>query len=188
MSRLTWRKEIKKLGDAIRDIPRRVSADEVMGFCQSQAPSTCSECVFDCFFFCRCECRDRIIISVSTGGRAFEIYLELMGCYTSHKLLKKHLHSARLPGAPQFMDDALEASIIKRERGCFHGLVLMTLSNISRAGLPQTFYNSFSARFHGLSRTGMNLLSQSGFMMKTTSYDSMEAQIMLDAKEKIRSV
>lgn len=125
-------------------------------------------------------------LSVSTGGEAFEFFVEHMGSNASHRALLMHRRKAREEDGPVFMSPEDEAVIIKRERSVFHGLLLLAMSNVSRAGISQGFYTSFTARFSGLSRTGMNLLAQQGFMMKTSAYDNQEKIMYAAALQKIR--
>jgi hypothetical protein len=181
----SWRGLIKKLAKSIDNIGRRVGSDEMLSMCQAISPSRTSVpffccCCVTCFLISPC--------SVRTGGRAFEHYLEMMATYTTHKFIKSFARQQPQYGPILKMNAADEATIVKREKGGFMGCVLHTIANIGSNAIGQTFYLAFSARFHGLSRTGQNLIAQYGFMMKTTSYDKAEKDIIKQALHHIRSV
>ena len=80
----------------------------------------------------------------------------------------------------------LEVAIIERERGTFHGWVLLSCSNVGAKARKQLFFLTFAANFHGLSNYGVELLAHNGMLMPLTSYQTMTDNMMLDAREKTR--
>jgi hypothetical protein len=61
--------------------------------------------------------------------------------------------------------------IVERDGGCYHGFVLMAIGNLGNNGKRQLYYPTFCARFHGLSRQGVQLMSHFGGLMSITTYD-----------------
>ena len=116
------------------------------------------------------------------GGRIFELYLELMASWKSHTAYRKFLVSK----ADGEMDAELFDTIVSKERGPFHGFVILACGNICRAARRQRFWLTFVARFHGLARGGVRLLAHYGFLIKQTTYDKMESIILLEQNEKNR--
>lgn len=115
-------------------------------------------------------------ISVRQGGALFELWVDLMGSYTSHRQLKTHKRDQ----ADQFLPAAIEEAILLREKVKFHGFVLMAIHNIGNTGKGQMFFLSFTARFHGLSNMGQDIISRYGFMMKPTLFLQERAQTLAD--------
>jgi hypothetical protein len=70
------------------------------------------------------------------------------------------------------------AQMVERDGGCFHGFVLMGVGNVGNNGKRQLYYPTFSARFHGLSRQGVQLMSHFGGMMSISTYDRHQAQFL----------
>jgi hypothetical protein len=62
-----------------------------------------------------------------------------------------------------------------RDGGIFHGFVLIGVGNVGNNGKRQLYYPTFSARFHGLSRQGVQLMSHFGGMMSISTYDRHQA-------------
>jgi hypothetical protein len=67
------------------------------------------------------------------------------------------------------------SEMVERDGGCFHGYVLMGVGNVGNNGKRQLYYPTFSARFHGLSRQGVQLMSHFGGMMSISTYDRHQA-------------
>jgi hypothetical protein len=75
------------------------------------------------------------------------------------------------------------AQMVERDGGCFHGFVLMGVGNVGNNGKRQLYYPTFSARFHGLSRQGVQLMSHFGGMMSITTYDRHQAAFLTTIRE-----
>ena len=73
------------------------------------------------------------------------------------------------------MDEQQWDPIFQREKGSFHGYLLMTCGNISTGAKRQRFYTTFAARYHGLSRGGIRILSYFGIITKMSTFDKMQA-------------
>jgi hypothetical protein len=124
----------------------------------------------------------KLLFPVSTGGLAFEFFLDMAGSYTSHKDKKKFTRNH--PGA--VMPDEMQEQIIARDKNAFCAWVLTSINNMGLAGKKQMFFMSFTAQFHGLSRMGMSILASYGFMMKKTMFDSVRQDMIQDYAELAR--
>ena len=80
-------------------------------------------------------------------------------------------------GMPQPSDDEISsdnmAKLFDKVIPKFYGFILLALANISRKCKPQLFYHTASARFHGLSRRGTDMMARLGFMQKLSLFDKM---------------
>ena len=123
-----------------------------------------------------------IHISVPGGGRLFEMYLEMMGSSESYKQYRSWLRRNN----DGVMDVAGYNAILKRERGSFHGFVITACGNISTKLRRQRFYLTFVARYHGLSRKGIELLAHFGLLVKMSTYDAMEKSAMQQQQDLLR--
>lgn len=110
------------------------------------------------------------------------MWLNLMGSYTSSRQLKSHVR--HLPN--QLLPIVVEEEILRREKVKFHGFVLSAIHNIGDTGKGQMFFLSFTARFHGLSNMGQDIISRYGFMMKPTMFMEERAKTLTDYDNKTR--
>ena len=113
-------------------------------------------------------------ILVPRGGRAFEVYLETMATWKGNKIYRSFIRS----DPDGVMDDRTFTSLMEHECGTFHGFIILTCGNINREARKERFHLSLIARYHGLSRKGLQLLSHFGFTIKMTTYDTMEKQAL----------
>ena len=174
MSIHAFLKSLQKLAVVLDDYKRRVSTDDILEMCKSICKSKIRKSMFSIVTTCRFFITPHN--SVRTGGALFEMWLDLMGSYTSHRQLKSHLRDQ----PDQFLPDALEQEIVLREKVKFHGFVLSAIHNIGNTGKGQMFFLSFTARFHGLSNMGQDIISRYGFMMKPTLFLQERAQTLSD--------
>lgn len=124
---------------------------------------------------------------VPSGGRVFEAYLNMMCRQTTSVLWNKYLRRLGADGAVVPLNDEEFAPLLKRERGTFHGFVLLGASNVGHKSKPQRFYSTFAASFHGLSRQGQEVMAGYGYTMKATNYDTTVAQKLIECAQKNRS-
>ena len=74
--------------------------------------------------------------------------------------------------------------VVDRDGGCFHGFVLMALKNMCRNAKRQLYFPTFVARFHGLSRQGVQIMSHFGSLMSITTYDRWEKEFLVEIRKK----
>ena len=120
------------------------------------------------------------------GGRAFEMFIELMGRWATMQEWNAEITRLRGFGSDGPIAQAAEDTILCRESSAFHGFMLMSCARLARKCKQQLFNLSFSLRFHGLSRNGLSLAASHGFAMKLTTYDKMEKKAQEIAKKKMR--
>jgi hypothetical protein len=104
------------------------------------------------------------------------MFLDMGGSYTSYK--EKKLFGRKNPGA--LMPNATQDPILARDKNAFCAWVLTSINNMGLKGKQQMFFMSFTAQFHGLSRMGMSILANYGFMMKRSMFDSVRENILQD--------
>jgi hypothetical protein len=119
---------------------------------------------------------------VPAGGRLFETFLEMMGTPESYKSYRMCCRN----GNNSLMTDAEYATVLRREKGSFHGFVITACGNISTKLRRQRFYITFVARYHGLSRKGIELLGHFGLLVKITTFDIMQKNALHVQEQVIR--
>ena len=120
-----------------------------------------------------------------TGGRLFELYLDMMGSRTSHEAYRSFLHNNKDDEDAYMPADEMQA-ILERDKGSFHGFIMISVGNISTKVRRQRFYLSFVGKFHGLSRKGLQLLSYFGILIKPTVYDAMLKDMLKEQQQACR--
>jgi hypothetical protein len=118
---------------------------------------------------------------VPSGGRVFELYIELMGSWKVHTDYMKWKRDG-----DGIMEQGEYEVMVKAEKGSFHGFILSACGNISTGCRRQRFYLTFVARFHGLSRKGMQMLGFYGLTVKVSTYDKMEKEVIEEHHKKDR--
>lgn len=115
-------------------------------------------------------------------------YLDTFADWRTHKIWKKYkewynnqifrsVYDSDALQDNQPSDDEISsdnmAKLFDKVIPKFYGFILLALANISRKCKPQLFYHTASARFHGLSRHGTDMMARLGFMQKLSLFDKM---------------
>ena len=116
--------------------------------------------------------------TVPRGSLLFEHFIDIMGSWSTQERMKAHRKAMSDDPAVETMSDVVFAKIWSSERGAFVGFVLQAVGNIGTVGHNQLFYNTFCARFHGLSRQGVAILASHGYMLPITTYDRHEKKTL----------
>ena len=122
-----------------------------------------------------------LCLVVPDGGRVFELYIELMGSWKVH-----HDYMKWKRNGDGILAQGEYECMVQAERGSFHGFMLGACDNISTGCRRQRFYLTFVARFHGLSRKGMQMLGFYGLTVKVSTYDKMEKEVINEHHKKDR--
>jgi len=125
------------------------------------------------------------VLPVPTGGKVLETFLETMSGPKSHKTWCDHLKSVEEHGI-HVMEPAIFKPLVKREKGKWHGFVLLATANIKPKSRKQSFLVTFSARYHGLSRMGIRVLGYCGMLMKLSQYDTWELKQLKENRDNLR--
>lgn len=172
------------LADAMQAHEQLLSIEDLMGLCDSVAPSDlctwCFEAVTFLMFLHVLMC-----VLVPTGGLILESYLDTLATPLSHEVWRKHCKFVKAHGICEMPPDQF-AVVCKKERGKFHGYLVMATSNLRPKSKKQQFYLTFSARYHGLSRTGVRILAYYGFLTKLTQMDKLEKQELQASRQRVR--
>ena len=76
--------------------------------------------------------------------------------------------------------------VFKQERLLFHGHAISVCSRMNSNCQKQMYYNTLNAVFHGLSRSGMEVQSQLGYMMKLSTFDDTRNREKIANDTKLR--
>jgi hypothetical protein len=183
ISDMDSRRAIKELAKRMDRETSLISIQQLLLFGHETSPSTMRNHTFS--FVILNMWSHFVCFAVPLGGLVFEIYLNTMASPKSHQLWKKHIKTARNHNNPM-MDQATFDQILHKEKGKYHGFVLMTTSNICPKSKRQLFFITFSTRYHGLSRMGIQILSYYGMTMKLTAFDSNERQQIAKNQQRVR--
>ena len=72
------------------------------------------------------------------------------------------------------------------EKFFFHGHCMTICSRINFQCQKQMYYHTMNAVFHGLSRSGIQRLSQFGYAMKLSTYDDTRKREAIKTNEQLR--
>jgi hypothetical protein len=109
----------------------------------------------------------------------YEYYLDMFAPATLHKKWKRArtLALASEDYIPEEEEDAIAGEIESK----YYGFIIQSVLDLHRNSKWQRFYISFVAKYHGLSKLGMDILSSWGYAMPSTSYDRHLITHMEDA-------
>ena len=156
--------------------------DRLFEICHEVAPSKLGMCLMS---WCVLAYKSRNITVVESGGALFTSFLDQMASPVSHELWARHRSSVRRHG-DSVLDSTEFAAIRQREHGKFYGWLVFATSNVKPQSRKHMFLQTFSAKYHGLSRLGQKILGHFGLLMKHTQYDSMETKEVIAQRKEIR--
>lgn len=110
------------------------------------------------------------------GGAVFEHYLSIFSSYTSHRVWRAHLTGITAGLKHDLISLADENQIVTRERSKFHGWIMSSCNSIGNFGKKQLFFSSFVARYHGLSRSGQDILAKFGYATSKTMHGDLHRE------------
>ncbi len=178
-----FRSLLKMLSSRLSGLDHRVHCDEMLQFCEDVQTSNLRKSHFD---ICFLVVLTHACFLVPNGGRIFELYLDLMSSWSSHKIWRSYLAEDFKEDVPPKLDAPRWERILKKERGPFMGFILMATCNIGNKAKEQRFYTTFLAKFYGLSRMGVEALAHFGYLMKTTLYDETVTKVLTTAHDTAR--
>jgi hypothetical protein len=112
------------------------------------------------------------------------MYLELASTWKGNGLwLNYSTRNDGFGNVRQLSEDEMQL-IMECEQNKFHGFCLVMTSFVSN-NRNQLFYHTLALKFHGLSRMGNHILSQIGFSMKPSSFDSAQKTMLEEARSQI---
>ena len=100
---------------------------------------------------------------------AFEGYAELLSNKYGHTKWRK-FRKRKTSRNEEALAAALFPSVIDALMDNYYGFVMQSVASMHRAARNQKFYPSLVASYHGLSLTGMDMLSSYGFTMPSSSF------------------
>ena len=116
----------------------------------------------------------------------FEAFVLLLGRPSSFTAMRGLLeHSDEDSGSDEPNERQFE-EVLDKESFRFHGFMLYSLAGLHKGCKQQQFFTTSSAKFHGLSRNGILMQSQLGYMMKPTMFDTKTKQAVEEARDKVR--
>ena len=123
---------------------------------------------------------------MESGGTLFTTFLDQMASPSSHEVWAKHRARVRREGVCLLASTDF-AAIKKKEHGKFYGWLVFATSNIKPRSRKHQFLQTFSARYHGLSRLGQKILGFFGLLLKRGQYDRLENNQVIAQRKEVRS-
>ena len=108
-----------------------------------------------------------------------------MASPSSHEVWARHKAQVRREGI-SLLDATDFAQIKRKEHGKFYGWLVFATSNIRPRSRKHCFLQTFSARYHGLSRLGQKILAFFGLLMKNSQYDRLENNQVVAQRKEVR--
>ena len=108
---------------------------------------------------------DHVVID---GGMCFEGYMEMFAPANWHRRWRaaaKVALAADTTIPEDIFDDMVDAL-----GSAYFGYIIQTVLELNAPARKQRFYATFVARYHGLSKMGIDLMSAYQFMMPPSSY------------------
>jgi hypothetical protein len=103
------------------------------------------------------------------------------------KITRRHADNLS-EGKQHTLSDMEFFKLSQREAGKFHGFILMGIGNVGNNAKKQLYYPTFAARFHGLSRQGVQLMSHFGGLLSITTYDRYQVGFLKNIEKNKRYV
>jgi hypothetical protein len=113
------------------------------------------------------------------------MYLEFASSWKANELWKSYASNVDASRNMIALTDEETDELVEIERNRFHGFCLLMTSFVTN-NRNQLFYHTLALKFHGLSRMGNHMLSQIGFSMKPSSFDTHQHAMLERAKIQIR--
>lgn len=186
MSLFRWRANIRELAVALKDKGHRVCFADLVDIAEDMFPSNVGTYVFILwlqmqlsyiFYWCHWD-------SVPIGGALFDAYLQSFSSYRCERTYK-HALKAR-PPSHRAIDMVINNDLMDQQMTKYCGYLIYHMNCVSDAAKLQVFYHtSFIAKFYGLSRRGINALSQYGYVCKLTYFDSQLAKMITKAQQSL---
>ena len=100
---------------------------------------------------------------------AFEGHAELLSNKYGHKIWRK-FRKRKTNGNEEAQAAALFPPVVEALLDNYYGFVMQSVASMHKAARNQKFYPSLVASYHGLSLSGMDILSSYGYTMPSTSF------------------
>jgi hypothetical protein len=175
MDLLTLRRHVKVVATLVHVETTRCTSHRILELCQDSSPSEIRRC-----HFVPAQHVPIVLLLnpphvVTTGGMCLEGYLTGMAGHKAHTLWQQYTKRRQHIGAVEPLSEQQEEDMLASVRLSFHGFRLQTIAGMENKGKDQLFYRTSMARYHGLSRTGQNLMACYGFMIPRTTCASRRA-------------
>ena len=118
-------------------------------------------------------------------GWLFEYYMWTSSAYSAYRRwnVLLELESTQQNGQ---LSEEFQVELSKNYGIAFMGWLLLNVGNMGTHGRRQLFYMTFTNRYFGLSRDGINVLAQYGYGVTLDMFDKMFKATELASLDKIR--
>ncbi len=197
----SFRAAVTKIAKTVNDVLYRLSNDDWLRVSAVTVPSRKGAThIHLCWHAKSCECLSLTqtddtfhTYTVPQAGWLFEIYMEQAASFSNYRLWRSILKTSttdaqRVERKQYSSDDDLDQMdvLIQNSLSEYVGWLIYHVASIGTNGRRQLFYLSFVCRFYGLSRAGLDLLSQFGFGVSLTMFDEMLHRCRLQSLEQSR--
>ena len=110
------------------------------------------------------------------------MYLDGQSGFANHERWKWLNRQLDELGFPLPATEDHQEQMLTRDKLAFHGWVMWAIANVGYNGRDQLFFHTFFARYHGLSRSGSDMLARFGYCMPRTRYMARKKEMVKSAK------
>ena len=110
-----------------------------------------------------------LCLSVPTGGELFRMFVTMSCSDGANRNLARAEERVREGGDP--MTIAEFEKVFATETHHFLGHAINACARVNRLCQGQLYYHTLNAKFHGLSRSGIEIQSKIGLMMSLSTFD-----------------
>ena len=121
---------------------------------------------------------------VPKGGMLFEHYMYTCSSYAQYRKWTSAITQSMENNG--VIPDVCQDELIQDNLTVFVGWLLMHIGNIGRKARRQRFYHTHVLQYLGLSRRGVDLLSQLGYGVTLDMYDNMRRDYITASDTKSR--
>ena len=114
-----------------------------------------------------------------------ECFVTLMGSWKQHKMYREKKKRKDALGQDIAYTAAEMDVLLSAEGNRFHGFMLNGLQ-MSGQARNQLFYTTFAATAHGLTKSGMDLMSSYGWTLPHTSFYRARDRLINEVQQKVR--
>jgi UDP-glucose 6-dehydrogenase len=125
---------------------------------------------------------------VGTGGILLENFLNMTASWSVHKIWKQLIAGQEANGQHGPVGPELQRALLDKVQTNFYAWIITTTAYIVSKARKQLFFNTFIARYHGLSRNGSDIIAQFGLTMKKNSYDCTRKEVVETARAQTAEV
>lgn len=124
---------------------------------------------------------------MNTGGTILEAFLDFGAPYQGHRLWRTFVNRLGPDGNPQPLSQDEMDKLLDLTLNSFTAFFVTTAGEQSQQGANQILLRSMYARYHGVSRSALNLFAKGGFFTPIRTFDRELIKKHGELKDEVKS-